>query len=1075
VLTDFLKQIVPDDSILCLSRSRAQANATIGRPSLNFDNRFFTPAEMGAAESTVADWNKGKDTDVYFAVGGYLTKASRKKTNVAGLRVLVLDVDLWSEKLAKQPGKHPDQFWHSKVDVVHSLKRLGLAVPTLPAPLVVDSGGGYHVYYRISETLPQARWLPLAEAFRDTVRTHEPKLLADPVRTCDAASVLRLPGSYNAKIKGNPILVKVVLNGATSADYDTLMQGLGVASQNDIGLAPAYAQGVNLFAVSNPHQREFKDIDARPVLTGCGQMRHHLEVMGAVDEPAWVRACRVFVTLRDGRAIAQKFADPAYRGMIANKLNHAANNFDAPSTACKEWPNRDICNKCQWRGKVLFPVEIAALDTQQREADEARQLALQQAATVAINTSTTTGLPLGYLPMEARYEQVITASGAEFTHVPGVRGDNPNETMPLVQGHINIKYITAEKTMQGMGDMRLHMDVTIAGHTSEVTVPIVELTSERIDTCTKTLRTHGLTFDADSAPKKKALSKMFSHMVAIGMRRVVPYFPRKGWDVDYPFGRQPLIVGAMRYSPNGDVERGSSMRDHKGSSSSGQSLVEAFCSGVSYGSLAAWQQAMAIYDRPKMELAQMLMLSGVSNLLLPLISQSPGGILLALTGKAGVGKTTLLKFMSSLIGSPKDAMIPGASTSNALVSMLSQAGFLLLPVDDSFKMDAQALSLLLTSVSSGMEKARMSGSSDDGWTAEMGAKFHSSMIVTTNYDIGTIIGSGRATDAQMLTDAARSRLLEVSASAIHVPDDVTQGQWRAAETLLLDNYGHALDVFSTYVATRQAAVGNELREAETLIHTELVDRAPIAAKGMLRFWAKYLACVKIAGLVLTKHQPILPWDVEAIIKAGINLVIEHDEEAADDKEDTLNQLWDIMIDDEDGRRYINFSYFVAAGGGSWPAWDDSEANQVRGRLRDWDDTAVGTQLIRGVAAPGATMVRLHTAFEWRVMLTRVVDGAGVTTHYEREVVTTLPSIESLINRFSGRSIKVTDWVELYDAFQMNGAVSGVKGHKPKRYAEPGRGGCRVPINQQQGTGSGERRRCIKLTFPPLRPDEVEPA
>ena len=179
MLTDFLKQIVPDDAIICLSRSRSQDNATVGRPKLNFNNVFFTPAELEHAEHVVAQWNEKRDTEVYFGVAGYATKASRKKTNVSLLQSLFIDVDLWSEKLAAQPGKHKKDFYLTKAEALRGVKKLMRAVPALPRPMIVDSGRGLHVYFLLDQAIPQARWLPLAEAFRDSVRRHEPKLAGE--------------------------------------------------------------------------------------------------------------------------------------------------------------------------------------------------------------------------------------------------------------------------------------------------------------------------------------------------------------------------------------------------------------------------------------------------------------------------------------------------------------------------------------------------------------------------------------------------------------------------------------------------------------------------------------------------------------------------------------------------------------------------------------------------------------------------------------------------------------------------------------------------------------------------------
>ena len=1011
MLTDFLKQIVPDDAIICLSRSRSQDNATVGRPKLNFNNVFFTPAELEHAEHVVAQWNEKRDTEVYFGVAGYATKASRKKTNVSLLQSLFIDVDLWSEKLAAQPGKHKKDFYLTKAEALRGVKKLMRAVPALPRPMIVDSGRGLHVYFLLDQAIPQARWLPLAEAFRDSVRRHEPKLAGDPVRMCDAASVLRLPGSTNAKEPANKMPVTVLVNGAMRCDYDLLMAALGGAETIGLPLPPDWAKGENSFEVGYQGKREFKDVEPRPVLTGCLQMKHHLETKGAVSEPEWLLACRVYVCLRNGDQIAQKFSNPAFKAAIDRKLKHARTNFDAPSAACKEWPEQSRCDGCEHRGNVLFPCEIAEAATAKRAETEAVSKAVAEAAQVAIQGVSAPALPTGYLTLPAVYEQVtVPQNGLRVTHVPGVFKDRPNETTPLIHGHINVCFTTAEVTKEGEYMMRVHLDVISQRQMTSVSIPVDDLTSDQLDKATRPLRQCGLTFDTETLNKTKALKKMFRLIVEVAAPLVVPWFPNKGWDEEYPYGDRPLTVGARRYLPKGGIEHGVTRRGHVGKREMAtENVIESFCDGVPRGTMGGWQQGMSVYNRPNMELAQMLMLSGLANMLLPLVSQAPGGIMLALSGKTGIGKTTLLRFLASMVGSPANSMIPGSSTDNSMVNMLSQAGFLLLAIDDTLKMDAATLSLFLNSVSAGKEKQRLTESAGS-WSTQANRPFYSSMIVTTNFDVGSVIGTGGQYDAQMNTDAARSRILEVPARRIVVPEDVSPADWHRHEALVMENFGHALEVFANHVVPRQRAIADELRQAEAIIRAQLRKAAPVAGRGALRFWAKYLACVHTTARVLTIDQPILPWSADNILRAGMALVVETDAEAEHDKQNLIEAMWDLFLNTRNDKYVINFSY-------------RTRMNAVGARSK-WDETAIGGQLIKGTPVPGTLSVTLQQPFNWRVILTRVTDLDGSTIRYERTVVVLPRMLEQLVNINSGRAIKASDWSEVYDAFHLNGAVHG---------------------------------------------------
>jgi hypothetical protein len=70
---------------------------------------------------------------------------------------------------------------------------MGLAPPTLR----VDSGGGLHVYWVLDEPIARKVWQSIARKFSALAKQHG--LLADPARTADIASVLRIPGTWNYK------------------------------------------------------------------------------------------------------------------------------------------------------------------------------------------------------------------------------------------------------------------------------------------------------------------------------------------------------------------------------------------------------------------------------------------------------------------------------------------------------------------------------------------------------------------------------------------------------------------------------------------------------------------------------------------------------------------------------------------------------------------------------------------------------------------------------------------------------------------------------------------------------------
>lgn len=85
---------------------------------------------------------------------------------------------------------------------------------SLPAPsAIVLSGGGVHVYWISDKPLSVGQWRPYAEGLKAEVL--RVKLCKDAGVITDCARVLRVPGTFNNKIAGNPRPVKVVHLGGS--------------------------------------------------------------------------------------------------------------------------------------------------------------------------------------------------------------------------------------------------------------------------------------------------------------------------------------------------------------------------------------------------------------------------------------------------------------------------------------------------------------------------------------------------------------------------------------------------------------------------------------------------------------------------------------------------------------------------------------------------------------------------------------------------------------------------------------------------------------------------------------------
>jgi hypothetical protein len=176
----FFERVLPDGgsySLLALSK---------GSPPLELNGipTFDALVHRATQAST-------SPLDVYYAVGSYKPSGRRGEEALAK-RALFLDLD------AKDFG--------SKAGTLTALNTFVRSVG-LPAPaIVVDSGGGYHVYWPFAEPLEVAAWRALALALKAACKSTG--FDADPTATADAARVLRIPGTLNHKyIPPRPVQV----------------------------------------------------------------------------------------------------------------------------------------------------------------------------------------------------------------------------------------------------------------------------------------------------------------------------------------------------------------------------------------------------------------------------------------------------------------------------------------------------------------------------------------------------------------------------------------------------------------------------------------------------------------------------------------------------------------------------------------------------------------------------------------------------------------------------------------------------------------------------------------------------
>jgi hypothetical protein len=160
--------------------------------------------------------------DAYFACGAYSkfnvsSQCNRTNANALGASCLWLDLDCGEDKA------YPD-----KNNALRALrdfcKSTGLPKPSF----FVDSGNGLHIYWQFDDLVEKEAWRAAAAKLKELAEVMG--LKADPSRTADIASVLRVPGTCNWKDPRNP--KRVVLFGiAAEQDLQAFTLALEAALQ----------------------------------------------------------------------------------------------------------------------------------------------------------------------------------------------------------------------------------------------------------------------------------------------------------------------------------------------------------------------------------------------------------------------------------------------------------------------------------------------------------------------------------------------------------------------------------------------------------------------------------------------------------------------------------------------------------------------------------------------------------------------------------------------------------------------------------------------------------------------------
>lgn len=365
------------------SSPEARGGQFRGRPFKNLQD-FMDLAQKAAVKPSIYK-------EIYFClstqrVTGKLVHhtpvAHRHQHQATALKALWIDVDVKPEK------------GYPTLDEAMAAITAFVKAACLPPPsAIVFSGGGVHVYWISDKPLTVAEWDRYAQGLKFEIQKHG--LKCDAGLTTDAARVLRVPGTYNNKIAGEPrpVLLKwlgdsydfavdpAIARLATLVVVSTKLKVTGAVTSRvrtafDLTNFPAGKMHPLLMGVLDPvNDALAKDINLYgdlplkidEMVKGCSHFQDCARTHGEKhSQPLWALTLLACTFVENGENYARIFSKgyPSYDPGETEKkyeeklLARAQNDVGWPS--CQAFEDAGAgCKACPFYHKIRSPLHLA--------------------------------------------------------------------------------------------------------------------------------------------------------------------------------------------------------------------------------------------------------------------------------------------------------------------------------------------------------------------------------------------------------------------------------------------------------------------------------------------------------------------------------------------------------------------------------------------------------------------------------------------------------------------------------------------------------------------------------------------
>lgn len=736
-----------------------------------------------------AAWGSGNGANAYFAVGGYVRQPDGAERRTAACaqfhRCLRMDVDVGAKKDYKTKRE-------ALTDLLGMVQHFGM-----PAPWLVDSGGGFHAYWAFDRDITVTEWLPLANRLRAACEAYG--LKGDHTTTIDAARILRVPGTLNNKpdfvLAGNPPLVTLLQQGAAAAP-EAIVLNLPEAApgMGHLGAVPAALRGHQSELQQGLHQPYFM----AAAVAQCPGLNAILQNRGATAaEPLWKATLDMINKSDDDEPTKMAYAQAVSEGhpgysadALGRKWQQVVDqDYHPPTCSRMAAAGMPECAACPLRGKISSPLvlgrPVAAAPASDAQLQPQPRAVDPPAANTAPPPPPVAGVPLVVVPPAA---QQIGVFMLDHTSVVKIVDGRLTGRLLIADGYPTI-------VMDGESDdpqVKKQYNRVLIGYRLTAVERMLDKTGERsVVTLSFERGLDGLCrieFDNKDFTEPKSF---FNKMQAMGLyakRKDVADFVdrfmsefltqlqraraasqiagRCGWTEDF----NSFVLGSMIH------HRG------RGADHIHTSIAPGEMEGYhSAGDPAVWRAAFDTIVRSGADRQCVLALAIAGPLMA--FTGLDGVLFNAYSPESGVGKSTLCNAALSIWGAPDVLRKDFRDTANATFKLAAVTGNMPMVIDEFTNVEGRALSDYVYTITQGREKHRL-GADSRLANGQTSARWCLAAIATSNNSVHDKLQAYR-----LDSTAEAARVFEMRMHPLQIDPD-KMGAIKEQLQGLLQSYGH---------------------------------------------------------------------------------------------------------------------------------------------------------------------------------------------------------------------------------------------------------------------------------------------